>query len=213
MKSPFLRTNDVSASGVESPTLADKDTLNMSNPVALCPVGQGLNKAAHRFFGSIGFNYEINKKISLSANGGVIYNKVRENFFIPRKGVTPDSLTTAIVYSRLGHRLHHCFFVHRCPCRLPATINKVHAITARAGATLSQGRPERTMAGYNSPIDELVSVGNGVNGLRKIGGEIGESKWFDVYANAEYAYKDKYFISVNAAGDASSRFGKMCRML
>ena len=53
-----------------------------------------------------------------------------------------------------------------------------------------------------------MSVGNGVNSLRKIGGETGEAKWFDIYANAEYSYKDKYFVSVNAAADASSRFGK-----
>ncbi|MFN8253882.1 MAG: SusC/RagA family TonB-linked outer membrane protein [Ferruginibacter sp.] len=209
VKSPFLRTNDVSASGVESPTLADKDTLNMSNPVALTQLGQGLNKA-YRFFGSIGFNYEINKKISLSANVGVIYNKVRENFFIPRKGVTPDSLTTAIAYSRLGTQVTSLFSLYTdARATYATTINKVHAITARAGARYLKDKTEQDYGlGYNSPIDELVSVGNGVNGLRKIGGEIGESKWFDVYANAEYAYKDKYFISVNAAGDASSRFGK-----
>ncbi len=209
VKAPFLRTNDVSATGVESPSLADRDTLNISNPVAITDLGQGLNKT-YRFFGSIGFNYELSKKFTLSATVGVIYNKVRENFFIPRKGVTPDSLTTAIAYSRLGTQVTSLFsLVTDARATYATTVNKVHLFTVRAGTRYMKDKTEQDYGlGYNSPIDELVSVGNGVNGLRKIGGEIGESKWFDVYANGEYSYKDKYFVSVNAAADASSRFGK-----
>jgi hypothetical protein len=53
-----------------------------------------------------------------------------------------------------------------------------------------------------------VSVGNGANGLRKIGGEIGESKWVSTYFNAGYSYADKYFLSASFSADASSRFGE-----
>ena len=209
VKSPFMRTNDVSSTGVESPTLADKDTLNISNPVALTNLGQGLNKT-YRFLGSIGFNYEINKKLNLSATVGVIYNKVRENFFIPRKGVVPDSLTTAIAYSRMGTQVTSLFSLFTdARATYTTSFHKIHAFTARGGVRYLKDKAERDFGlGYNSPIDELVSVGNGVNSLRKIGGEIGESKWVDVYANAEYSYKDKLYLSVNAAADASSRFGK-----
>lgn len=209
VKAPFLRTNDVSAAGVESPTLADRDTLNMSNPVALTELGQGLNKT-YRFLGSIGFNYEVSKKLSFSVTTGLIYHKVRENFFVPRKGVTPDSLTTAIAFNRLGTQVTSLFSIFGdARVTYNTFINKKHAFTARGGVRYLKDKSEQDYGlGFNSPIDELVSVGNGVNSLRKIGGEIGESKWFDVYANAEYSYKDKYFISVNAAADASSRFGK-----
>lgn len=208
VKAPFMRTNDVSASGIESPSLADRDTLNMSNPVALTELGQGLNKT-YRFMGSIGFNYEISKKLSVNAMVGVIYNKVRENFFVPRKGVVPDSLTTALAYNRLGTQVTSLFSIFTDARVTYSTMfSKVHSFTARGGVRYLKDKTEQDYGlGYNSPIDELVSVGNGVNGLRKIGGEIGESKWFDVYANTEYSYKDKYFISVNAAADASSRFG------
>jgi hypothetical protein len=109
VKAPFLRTNEVSATGVESPSLADRDTLNISNPIAITDVAQGLNKA-YRFFASIGFKYEFSKELVLTTNLGIIYNKVRENFFIPRKGVTPDSLTTAIAYNRMGTQVASLFF-------------------------------------------------------------------------------------------------------
>jgi TonB-dependent SusC/RagA subfamily outer membrane receptor len=51
VKAPFLRTNDVSATGVESPIIADRDTLNISNPIAVTDLGQGLSLSFCRFNG------------------------------------------------------------------------------------------------------------------------------------------------------------------
>jgi TonB-linked SusC/RagA family outer membrane protein len=209
VKAPFLRTNEVSAAGVESPILADRDTLNISNPVALTDLGKNFNKA-YRFFGSIGFNYDITKKLKLSSTIGIIYNKVRENFFVPRKGVTTDTLFNAIAYSRLGTQVTSLFSLYN-DSRLTYSTNfkKVHSFTARLGARYQYEKTEQDLGlGYNSAIDELVSVGNGVNGLRRIGGSIGQSKWVSTYFNADYAYADKYFLSANMSADASSRFGE-----
>lgn len=209
IKAPFLRTNDVSASGIESPSLADRDTLNISNPLAITDLGQGLNKS-YRFLGSIGFNYELNKNLALSTTIGVIYNKIRENFFIPRKGVTPDTLNTAIALNRLGTQVASLFSLYN-DTRLTYSVrfNKIHSLTARTGVRYLKDKTEQDFGlGYNSAIDELVSVGNGVNGLRKIGGEIGEAKWFSTYLNADYSFADKYLLSASLSADGSSRFGK-----
>jgi TonB-linked SusC/RagA family outer membrane protein len=209
VKAPFLRTNEVSATGVESPILADRDTLNISNPVAITNLGLANNKA-YRFFGSIGFNYAITKKISLSTTIGIVYNKVRENFFVPRKGVTTDTLFNAIAYSRLGTQVTSLFSLYNDSRLTYSTIfKKLHSFTARVGARYMYEKTEQDYGlGYNSAIDELVSVGNGVNGLRRIGGDIGQSKWMSTYFNADYSYADKYFLSANLAADGSSRFGK-----
>jgi len=209
VKAPFLRTNDVSATGVESPIIADRDTLNIGNPIAITELGQGLNKT-YRFAGSMGFNYEFNKKFTLSTIIGIIYGKVRESFFVPRKGVVPDTLNNAVAYSRLGTQVTSLFSLFN-DTRLTFTTNyrKIHSFSARAGARYLKNKTEQDYGlGYNSAIDELISVGNGVNALRKIGGEIGESKWFSTYLNADYSFKDKYYLSANVAADASSRFGK-----
>ncbi len=209
VKAPFLRTNDVSVTGVESPTIADRDTLNISNPVAITDLGQGLSKA-YRFAGSMGFKYEITKDLDFNTTVGIIYNKVRESFFIPRKGVVPDSLSNAIAFSRLGSQVTSLFSIYNDTRLTYAKVfHKLHSFTARAGVRYLKDKTEQDYGlGYNSAIDELVSVGNGVNGLRKIGGEIGESKWVSTYFNTDYSYADKYFISANLSSDASSRFGK-----
>jgi TonB-linked SusC/RagA family outer membrane protein len=209
VKSPFMRTNDVSAAGIESPSLADRDTLNIGNPLSVIDKGQGLNKT-YRFLGSIGFNYDITKSLLLTTTVGITYNKVRENFFIPRKGVTPDTLAGGIAFSRLGTQVASLFSLFN-DTRLTYTTHftKSQSFVARAGVRYMKGKTEQDYGlGYNSAIDELVSVGNGVNSLRKIGGDIGETKWFSTYFNADYSYKDKYLLSANASMDASSRFGK-----
>jgi TonB-linked SusC/RagA family outer membrane protein len=208
VKSPFLRTNEVSATGIESPALADKDTLNISNPIALTDIGLGLNKN-YRFFGSIGLNYELTKKIALSTTVGIVYDKVRENFFVPRKGVTPDSLTTGIAFSRLGTQVTSLFTLYNdTRVTYTNTFNKLHSLKAMAGFRYMKDKTEQDFGlGYNSAIDELVSVGNGTNSLRRIGGDIGESRWMNTYFNADYSIADKYFLSANLAMDGSSRFG------
>ncbi len=208
VKAPFMRTNEVSALGIESPTLADRDTLNISNPLAIIDKGQGLNKA-YRFLGSIGFNYEINKNFDLNTTVGVIYNKVRENFFIPKKGVTPDSLSTGIAFNRLGTQVASLFSIYN-DTRLTYSnhFTKIQSFTAIAGVRFLKDKTEQDYGlGYNSAIDELISVGNGVNNLRRIGGEIGESKWFCTYLNADYSYADKFLLSAGLSFNGSSRFG------
>ena len=208
VKAPFLRTNDVSATGVESPSLADRDTLNIGNPLAIIDKGTGLNKA-YRFMGSISFKYDFSRSLSLTNTIGIIYNKVRESFFVPRKGVTPDTLSTGVAYSRLGTQVASLFSLSNDVRLTYAThFNKIHSFAARAGVRYLQDKTEQDYGlGYNSAIDELVSVGNGVNALRKIGGDIGEAKWFSTYFNADYSFKDKYFLSANLSTDVSSRFG------
>jgi TonB-linked SusC/RagA family outer membrane protein len=61
--------------------------------------------------------------------------------------------------------------------------------------------------GYNSAIDQLVSVNTGDPALRATGGDIGAFNWLNNYFNANYELSHKYIFGVNMALDASSRFG------
>ncbi|MBC7947707.1 MAG: SusC/RagA family TonB-linked outer membrane protein [Chitinophagaceae bacterium] len=208
-KSPLLRIRDVSEKGVESPTFADRDTFGIGNPAVLTNVALGINKS-YRFLGSIGFNYTLSKNFILSTTVGVTNDKVRENFFIPRKGVAEDTLTTDIADSRSGTQVNSLFSLYN-DTRLTfnKTIRGLHDVSSRIGVRYLYNRIEQDFGlGFNSAIDELVSVGNGVNALRRIGGSIGESNWLSTYFNADYTYSDKYILSLNVAVDGSSRFGK-----
>jgi hypothetical protein len=50
------------------------------------------------------FQYDITKSLRQSTLFGIIYDKVRENIFVPRKGVADDTLSNALADSRLVHR-------------------------------------------------------------------------------------------------------------
>nr|WP_166437229.1 SusC/RagA family TonB-linked outer membrane protein [Niastella caeni] len=208
-KSPLLYFKELSDKGIESPLLADRDTFNVTNPVAITDAALGSNKS-YRFLGSVAFNYEITPSLALSSTIAVTSDKVRENFFIPRKGVTPDTLANDIAYSRSGSQVKTLFSLYN-DTRLTysKTFKNVHELSSRVGIRYLSGKTEQDIGlGFNSATDELVSVGYGVNALRRIGGDMGKSHWLSTYFNSDYNYAGKYFVSVNVAMDGSSRFGK-----
>ncbi len=208
-KAPFMLDKEVNDKGVTSPNLADVDILGKSNPAALISNMQAFNKY-YRFNGSFRFNYAISKTLNASTLFGVTYDKVRENIFIPRKGVENDTLSNAIVDSRLGSQVKRLFaFYTDTRLEYSKTVKRYHQFTSRLGLRYQHSDAEQDFAlGFNSATDDLVSVQNGLNALRQVGGGIGEWNWMNTYFNAEYAYKSKIFLAFNAGVDGSSRFGK-----
>jgi TonB-linked SusC/RagA family outer membrane protein len=207
-KAPFLTDNEVNDKGVLSPNLDDVDILGVGNPSAIIKNMQAYNKY-YRFFGSFKFNYEIKKGLTASALFGVTYDKVRENFFVPRKGVANDSVSNAVLDSRLGTQVKRLFsFYTDTRLEYAKVINRSHQIQTRLGLRYQHNDAEQDYAlGFNSATDELISVQNGLNALRQVGGGIGEWNWMNTYFNFDYGYKNKLFVSLNASMDGSSRFG------
>jgi TonB-linked SusC/RagA family outer membrane protein len=211
-KSPLMAPNEVNEKGVLSPNLEDTDILGISNPSALIANMQAYNRY-YRFMGSYTFRYDFNKYWSASSLLGIVYDKVRENIFVPRKGVADDTLTNAIADSRLGTQVKRLFTVYSdSRIEFKRTYNLRHSVASRLGLRYQQNRAEQDYTlGYNSATDELISVQNGVNALRQTGGGIGAWNWMSTYFNFDYGFKDKLFLSVNAAMDGSSRFGSQAK--
>ncbi|MCK7553591.1 SusC/RagA family TonB-linked outer membrane protein [Chitinophaga sedimenti] len=209
IKSPFLNTHVVNEEGVQSPNLADRDTTGISNPTAVINNMQAYNRY-YRFLGSFGFKYDFNDNWSANTLFSVMYDKVRENIFVPSAGVAKDTLDNAIAKNRLGtqvKRIYSLYSDSRISYR--KNINNIHNISANVGLRYQKNSSEQDYAlGYNSATDELVSVQNGVAALRQVGGGIGEWNWMSIYLNADYGFRNKYFLSFNVAADGSSRFGK-----
>lgn len=207
-KSPFMTDKEVNEKGVVSPNFADTDILGKSNPAVLINNMQAFNKF-YRFFGSFRFNYAFSKSFSATTLFGVTYDKVRENIFIPRKGVADDTLSNAIADSRLGSQVKRLFSVYTdSRLEFASKASRHHRFVSRLGLRYQHNNAEQDFAlGFNSATDELVSVQNGLNALRQVGGGIGEWNWMSTYFNAEYAFRNKLFLTFNAAADGSSRFG------
>jgi TonB-linked SusC/RagA family outer membrane protein len=209
VKAPFLRPHEVNAANEQSPLFTDVDALNTSNPSALISDMQAVNKN-YRFLGSVSFKFDITKKLSLHTLGGVNYDKVRENIFIPEVGVVSDTLTQAVTTNSLGTNTQRLFSLYN-DTRLSyaADLSGNQHLSANLGLRYNESTREIDYGrGYSSATDDYVSVGSGAPGLRSVGGENGDWNWMNVYGNAGYELKNRYFFSFNIAADASSRFGK-----
>jgi len=212
IKSPLININEVSSTGAVSPVVTDVDTFNVSNPVALINTMQSINKN-YRFVGSVGFNYAFSKTLNLSTTVAITLDKVRENLFIPRKGVVNDTMKLdngAIIDSRVAAQTKRLLSIYNdTHLTYDKVFNNVHHLSARTGFRFLQPTTERdSIGGANTAIDQLRSVSNSVSAFRTTSGEKEKYRWINAYVGADYALLDKYIFSVNAALDGSSRFGK-----
>jgi TonB-linked SusC/RagA family outer membrane protein len=209
IKAPFLPINQIGDDGAQSPNLADTDIFGISNPAAAIQKIQDINKN-YRFSGSVGLYYDLTKNIKISTIIGLTFDKVRENIFIPNNGIAHDTLSLAIATNRSGSNVQRLFSLYNdSRISYNQTFNYIHDLSVNAGARYNTSSSQADYGlGYNSATDDFVSVGNGVNALRKVGGEVGDWNWLNMYLNADYKLKSRYFLSFNVAIDGSSRFGK-----
>jgi TonB-linked SusC/RagA family outer membrane protein len=207
-KSPFLAVNDVNDTGEFSPNLADVDDFNVSNPNAILTNGFGTNKN-YRFFGNLKFKYALNKAWDINSIIGLTLNKERETFFIPDQGVADIVLPTAIANNRSGSevQIYNSLYTDTYANYFKNFKND-HHLDVRFGVRSQSNKSESDLGlGYNSSTDDFTSVGAGSNLLRQVGGALGEWNWLNIYANANYNFRNKYFLTTSYAVDGSSRFG------
>jgi TonB-linked SusC/RagA family outer membrane protein len=209
IKAPFLPANEVADNGIESPSLADKDIFNVSNPSALIQDMQAVNKS-YRFNGTVKFNYLLAKNLSLATTIAVTIDKIRETFFVPQKGIVSDTLDNAIAFNRSGAQVIRTFtFFNDTRLAYSKTFNHIHQLDVQLGARYVRNNAEQDNGfGFNAATDQLTGVGYGLNSLRRIGGSLGEWTWLNTYLHAGYNMAGKYYLSFDMAADASSRFGK-----
>jgi len=207
-KSPFLNTNVVDNVGEVSPNLADVDYFNVSNPNAILDNGYGRNNN-YRFFGNLKFNYALNKAWNISTIFGLTFNKERESFFIPDDGVADIILPTAIGKNQSGSEVQQYRSLYTDTyANYLKNFKNDHNLEARFGVRTQSNTSESDLGlGFNSSTDDFTFVGAGSNLLRQVGGSLGEWNWLNIYANADYNYRNKYFLSTSYAVDGSSRFG------
>ena len=207
-KAPIFNTNVIDDIGGTSPNLADVDYFNVSNPNAILENGFGTNNN-YRFFGNLKFNYVLNKAWNISSIFGLTFNKERESFFIPDAGVANIVLPTAIGKNRSGSEVQQYNSIYTDTyANYLKSFNNDHNLEVRFGARTQSNKSESDLAlGYNSSTDDFTMVGAGSNLLRQVGGVLGQWNWLNIYANANYNFRNKYFLTTSYAVDGSSRFG------
>lgn len=207
VKSPLFTDREVNEEGVVSPNHADTDLFDVSNPSAVVDLMQAYNRF-YRFYGSFGFKYKFNNRFAASTMVGVTYDKVRETVFIPRKGISNDTTSNAVLDSRMSTQVKRLYSLFTDTRLTFEQRMGNHNLGANLGFRYQHNKADQLFAlGFNSATDELVSVQNGVNALRQVGGGVGEWSWINIYGNLDYSFRNKLFLNFSAAMDASSRFG------
>ncbi|MGN7787220.1 SusC/RagA family TonB-linked outer membrane protein [Niabella sp. 22666] len=209
VKAPFLPIHVIADNGLESPLLAGRDTLGFSNPAAIIQ-NMTSNNTSYRFVGGVTFNYQLSNSLTLGTTIAITSQKNRENFFIPERGIAPDTLFNGtLARNRSGAQVIKAFNTFN-DTRISyyKAFNKRNQLNVKAGVRYNKTNGEQDYGlGFNSATDQLTGVGYGLNTLRQIGGNLGSATWLNMYVNADYNMADKYFITVANALDASSRFG------
>ncbi|MEH6659319.1 SusC/RagA family TonB-linked outer membrane protein [Leeuwenhoekiella marinoflava] len=207
-KAPFTSTNVISDAGEISPNLADVDILGIGNPIAIINEGIGRNEN-YRFFGNLHFRYVFNDTWNLNTILGLTYDKERENFFIPDLGIADIVLPTAIANNRSGSEVQRLYTLFTDTyLDYSKTLNNSHSLDIRLGLRTQSSQSESDLGlGYNSATDDFKNVGAGSNLLRYVGGQLGDWNWLNAYMSNRYNYLNKYYLTLNASLDGSSRFG------
>jgi TonB-linked SusC/RagA family outer membrane protein len=209
VKSPFNHPNEIGENGETAPVFADADVFNISNPSALIAEMDAIN-TNYRVTTSALLKYQFTKRLSVSNQLGIIYDKVRDRLFIPSRGVPTDTLNTALVSSTLGSNTNRLFALFNdARVNYSTSFGTQHMLSANIGSRIKQDNYERDYGlTYNSSTDDYRSLGSGNATLRDIGGGKSSMRWLNTYANVDYSFLNRYYLTVTTAVDASSRFGK-----
>lgn len=210
IKSPFLYMKEKAADGSISPNYADADYFGFSNPLQILHNGLN-NKRSYRFLGSVVFDYQLNNYFNLTNLTAVTYDKAQEDFFVPKKGVSKDTINNMEVYSRLGAQVARYYSISNdLRLRFNKYLGNENNLEAIGGFRYRKNDAEQDYAmGFNAATDQLVSIGNATAESRVFGGHIG--KWVNMtgYALANLTLRNKYILNASVGVDGSSRFGTL----
>jgi TonB-linked SusC/RagA family outer membrane protein len=209
IKAPFLYPKIRSSTGSISPIFEDEDIFGISNPSAIIE-NMSATSNNYKILGSVDVGYGISSYFSIKNFLGINFDKTRDNVFVPYLGVAPDTLENGVAGNRIAHDVERYFNIYNdFRLNYVRTFGWEHHVNALAGARLGINKAQGDWGyDYNTPNDEIRSLGSGISSMRKVGGYFGDWNWVTFYAQAEYDFSHKYLLTINLAFDGSSRFGK-----
>jgi TonB-linked SusC/RagA family outer membrane protein len=214
LKAPILAPYGYLNNGELSPTLAKYDNIDprkpLSNPLALIEKAIG---SASRVGFKLKVNpyWQVNENLKLESLFAYGMDRVKESYFIPQEGVAPWLITETSTYGSNAvqdytQRQVSIFSDSRAEWKFD--LNNGHHFSLFAGFRyLSDTYESDLLRGYNTGNDN-VKVLTGKLTASSVTGVNEAWKSMSCYADLEYNLQKKYFFSLTAAADASSRFGK-----
>jgi TonB-linked SusC/RagA family outer membrane protein len=220
IKSPFLNPYAYDTSGNISHFLSGADdylsevigtNVSLANPSSILKYGEGKNK---NDFGNriitlaITPKYEINKHLSLQEHFSFTLFNTNEQYFLPMTGVPSFTIKGLGTVNNMAKSLAGSENLFQSDTRLNWN-NKFggHAFDIFGGFRYeSQSYSLDVLSGYNTGNDKTPNMSTGLAFKKTLGAD-DKSKDMTWYANANYNYEEKYYLTGGLSMAASSRFG------
>ncbi|MDR2682366.1 MAG: SusC/RagA family TonB-linked outer membrane protein, partial [Dysgonamonadaceae bacterium] len=215
IKSPLYNPYAFDNNGNISKRLSNVDELNVGNPLSIINNGIGQSK---QYALNTGLHpvYAFSDKLKAGLLFSYDWKKLNENSFTPDNGVTDRYLYNeqgevyAVSKNLVQDRMDtHTSILADARIDYNPLKSETHSLNAFAGFRLyaDQYKSHYGM-GHNTGSDNMVQLSNTTESLRSSDGLDDNWNSLSWYANADYSFKSRYLLSLSAAMDASSRFGK-----
>lgn len=207
-KSPMLNPFQYDEDGKELITLAMVDELGVSNPQAVIDNYQAGN-TNFNFTSTLGFAADLKENLILNSNFGLNYNVLKEQLFMPNRGMELYYNKAAINVSKASNNSLNSFY-NNTYLRFEKSFGQDHVITSNTGVNVLVNKFEFDwgLTKNSHENDQYRMLQDGTNHLREIGGENRNWNWLSFYEYFTYSYRDKYLLSASLSIDGSSRIGR-----
>ncbi len=210
-KSPMLNPYQYDEEGRELITLAPVDELGVSNPQAVIDNYEAQNNNFY-FITSLGIEATLKENLVLNTNFGITYNVLKEQLFMPNKGMELYYNNEAINVSKSTNNSLNSIY-NNTYLKYNKTIGSDHHFTSNTGVNVLTNDFELDwgMTKNAHENDQYRFLQDGTNNQREIGGANRNWNWLSFYESLTYSFRDKYLASASVSVDGSSRVGDNAR--
>ncbi|MEN8227107.1 MAG: SusC/RagA family TonB-linked outer membrane protein [Bacteroidota bacterium] len=207
-KSPLLNPFQYDLEGNELTALSEVDEIGISNPLATVENYEATN-TNYNFTSTLGIEGAISRDLTLNSNFSFNYDVLKENQFLPNRGMELYFNREAFNVSRAANNdlnsfYNNTYFLYR------KILGRDHAISSNTGFNMLSNRYQfdwgLTKNAHEN--DEYRALQDGQQNLREIGGANRTWNWISFYENLSYSFKDKYLVTASLSLDGSSRMGE-----
>ena len=207
-KSPLMPVyTKNSDTGEDLNYLDEVGVFNVSNPRSIVDNAAGKNRNYH-FLSSVNFQYKISERFVIGTLVGLDFNNSSEVLFMPDKGIvkvdsaanSPGNLVTEYRSSQ-----NHTYVNYSTKSK------SGHSLILHGGFRYMKNSYKNNQAiDLNTPSDDFKKLGQGAqySFLRAVTGDSRGLVWISYYGNADYNFRDKYFLSTNLSYDGNSAVNK-----
>ena len=214
IKSPLYHPNILAMDGSLTSKYADKDELDVTNPMNILDLGVGEGRN-YRFNLNAAPRYRFNDALTVEGLVAYTFDKIKENSFLPDYGVDERDFINenGEIYAESRNMVkslmnRHTTFI----ADLHFFYNPLRSIQHRLGFTGGFRYQNDTYVnsygeGHNTPSDYINDLGNTSSSLHFTQGQDLEWRNMAWYLSGEYAYVQRYILNVDAVLESNSRFG------